>query len=83
MTIEELCECDAATLEKMTDAELLTHFQKYLNVTRPEKAAKERVIAPPKAVAALSDKERAVFAMLQSQGIDTAAMIKRRTQGKK
>jgi len=37
MTIEELIECDAAKLEAMSDQELLQHFEKYLNVTRPER----------------------------------------------
>ena len=40
MTLEQIIDCDAATLEKMTDQELLVHFQKYLNVTRPEQAIK-------------------------------------------
>ena len=40
MTIEELLDCDANTLEKMTDAELLKHFEPYLKVTRPELAVK-------------------------------------------
>jgi len=42
MSIEELIACDAATLEKMSDAELLKHFEKYLNVTRPEQAVKQQ-----------------------------------------
>jgi hypothetical protein len=37
MTIEELIDCDAAKLEKMTDAELLEHFNKYFDITRPER----------------------------------------------
>lgn len=41
MTIEQLIECDASTLEKMTDTELLKHFEKYLNVTRPERQPKQ------------------------------------------
>lgn len=39
MTIEALLDCDATTLAKMTDAELLEHFKIYLDVTRPERAA--------------------------------------------
>jgi len=38
MTLAQLLECDASTLEKMSDAELLKHFEQYLNVTRPERA---------------------------------------------
>lgn len=37
MTIEELIDCDADRLEKMTDAELLEHLKQYLDVTRPER----------------------------------------------
>jgi hypothetical protein len=42
MTIEELIACDAATLEKFTDQQLLEHFSKYLNVTRPEQQVKQQ-----------------------------------------
>ena len=35
MTIETLLECEVSVLEKMTDAELLTHFQPYLVVCQP------------------------------------------------
>jgi len=37
MTIEQLIACDAATLEKMSDQELLEHFKVMLDVTRPER----------------------------------------------
>lgn len=51
MTIEELIACDAATLEKMTDQQLLEHFSKYLNVTRPEQAVKQtRTTSQPSAM---------------------------------
>lgn len=36
MTIEQLLECSAADLEKMSDEELRKHFEPYLVVTRPE-----------------------------------------------
>jgi|14BtaG_2_1085337.scaffolds.fasta_scaffold253635_2 hypothetical protein len=35
MTIETLLECEVSVLEKMTDDELLTHFQPYLVVCQP------------------------------------------------
>ena len=38
MTLPELLACDAAYLERMTDAQLLEHFKQYLDVTRPERA---------------------------------------------
>lgn len=44
MTIEELLECSAEQLEKMTDVELLKYFEPYLTVTRPDKAALRNAI---------------------------------------
>lgn len=41
MTIEELLNCSADQLEKMSDAELEAHFAPYLNVTRPERVIQE------------------------------------------
>lgn len=41
MTLEEVLDCSAEQLEKMSDVELLKHFQQYLVVTRPELAAKQ------------------------------------------
>jgi hypothetical protein len=38
MTIEQLRECSAADLEKMTDEQLLEYFKPYLTATRPELA---------------------------------------------
>lgn len=37
MTIEQLIACDAATLEAMSNEELLKHFEPMLNITRPER----------------------------------------------
>lgn len=34
MTLEDLLNCSAEKLEKMTDAELLEHFSPYLDITR-------------------------------------------------
>lgn len=36
MTIEELCECSADELEKMSDEQLLSYFKEHLTNTRPE-----------------------------------------------
>ena len=44
MTIEELLECDADTLEKMTDQQLLEYFTPYLKVTRPEMVAVSKAV---------------------------------------
>lgn len=39
MTIEQIVNCSADELEKMSDEELLKHFDQYLNVTRPERVS--------------------------------------------
>lgn len=40
MTIEQIVDCSADELEKMSNDELLKHFQQYLIVTRPDQAPK-------------------------------------------
>lgn len=64
MTLEELLDCDATKLESMDDATLLLHFQKYLNVTRPELAPR------PKSVAPINLERQAKLAQLAKMGID-------------
>lgn len=77
MTIEQLLDCSAEQLEKMSDAQLLEHFQKYLNVTRPEKAAAIReqrrpTNNTPKSVTPvyLSPQKKLALAAMQEAGID-------------
>jgi len=79
MTIEQLCECSADELEKMSDEQLLQHFQKYLNVTRPEIARMERttsVVSRP--VEVLTEKKKNMLALLAAEGVDTGLMMRRR-----
>lgn len=81
MTIEQLLECDAETLEKMSDEELLKYFQKYLNVTRPEQAVR----ATPKQstyVEPMTDKKKELLAILAANGVDTGALLKHRNKKK-
>jgi hypothetical protein len=40
LTIEQIIQCSADELEKMTDAELDKHFQQYYPITRPERVVK-------------------------------------------
>ncbi len=70
MRIEELLECDAATLKAMSDEQLLAHFEPMFKVTRPEFAVK------PKAAESLSSipreeqaKMKQDFAQLRALGI--------------
>lgn len=78
MTIEQLLKCDAETLEKLTDAQLLEHFEKYLKVTRPEWAPKQtnKKIEP----IVISAKKRAGLEMLREldPDIDLSFIQKRK-----
>ena len=82
MTIEELLECDADTLTKMSDEELLKHFQQYLCVTRPELIVRDK----PKAVEArpepMSEKKKMLLELLAANGVDTGALMKHRNKKK-
>lgn len=42
MTLEQILDCDADKLEKMSDTELLEHFRPFLCVTRPEQSNPNR-----------------------------------------
>ena len=74
MTIEELLDCHPDDIKKMTDTELLKHFEPYLKVTRPELAEKpaggtkrvsnERMSSPK------NDKFNKAMAMAAQLGID-------------
>jgi hypothetical protein len=71
MTLAQLLECDAATLEKMSDAELLEHFKPYLDVTRPERArtiAKKQTQHEPKQF--ISPGKKRAMEALSNLGID-------------
>ena len=81
MTIEQLLDCSAEQLEKMKDEELLKHFQKYLNVTRPELVVREKPKSPAY-VEPMTDKKRALLEMLASNGVDTGALMKHRNKKK-
>lgn len=81
MTLEELLECDAATLEAMSDAQLHEHFKKYFPVTRPELVARPRTQTATKTPTVyLSPQKKAALAELQDLGIDLSFM--RRKQNK-
>lgn len=73
MTIEQLLECSADQLEKMSDADLLKHFEPYRKITRPEFAEKPVVNSkrvtngPVKLFDAKKAKANAILAQL---GID-------------
>ena len=68
MNIEEILECDADTLEKMTDAQLLEHFKQYLPTTRPEYAPKR--VSTDKKVMAADPKVAQTVNVLKGLGIN-------------
>ena len=79
MTLEELLECDAATLEKMSDDELKKHFEQYLNVTRPERqTVRPTNYNQPRVVEYISPAKQAVLNLLKEEGFDYAKYKRRK-----
>lgn len=77
MTIEQILsdpEGHLIDLEKMSDEELLKHFQKHLCVTRPELAPKKTssVIRQPELK--LSPQKQAALKELAASGVDLSFM---------
>lgn len=84
MTLEQLLDCDADTLVKMTDTELLEHFKPYLNVTRPELARAASTstnigkhYAEQKQLPIYNDKQRAALELMAANGVDVSFMKRR------
>ena len=75
MTITELCDCSAEQLKKMTDAELLQHFQQYLIVTRPELAPRQTQRTTPEP---MSEKKKSIMQLLAAQDVDVSLLLKRK-----
>ncbi len=64
MTLEELFDLPASKLEAMTDEELRAHFDPFFDITRPERAVRE------KAAPAMSPDMQLKLKQLASLGID-------------
>lgn len=79
MTIEELLECSPEILEKMSDAELLKHFEPFLNVTRPERIVKKATKTEVKEY--ISPARQKALDFLADSGIDLSFM-KHKRKGK-
>lgn len=83
MTLEELYECDADTLGKLTPEELHKHFSQYLTVTRPELAEKPKskqrheVGTEPPVKKYLSPEKQKALELLQAQGFDFSSVRKK------
>lgn len=73
MTLEELCDCSADQLEKLSQVDLEKILSPYLNVTRPERVVRisgeSRLSEQTKAVF-LSPGKVAALKSLQDVGID-------------
>lgn len=79
MTLEQLLEASASELEKLSDADLQKHFDKYLKVTRPELAPRAIKKAAP---APISFKRQQTLKALAAEGIDTSFLFDKRRRGK-
>ncbi len=84
MTIESLIECDAATLERMTDAELLEHFKSMLDISRPERQAVS-TIKREQQMTFQNPKLAQGLALAKSLGFDSSELIRamKPTKGKR
>ncbi len=72
MTIEQLLNCSAEKLEKMTDAELLAWFAPMLHITRPDQATKPqeaKVPTPRKSGGASEEAKRRAQEIADSLGM--------------
>ena len=76
MTLDQLLNCSAAELEKMTDAQLLEHFKPFLDVTRPERArlAKPKTHEP---APYLTPGKKKALGALGAMGIDMSDLFKK------
>jgi hypothetical protein len=74
MTLEQLLEMDASTLEKMSDEDLRKHFEPMLNVTRPERQTSRPTNSnQPRIVEYISPKKQAILDLLKNEGFDYLA----------
>lgn len=80
MTLEQLLDCSADVLEKMTDTELLAHFEPFLKVTRPELAEKPRAKVENKqsVMQFMSPEKKAKLAALAAEGVDVSFITHKR-----
>jgi hypothetical protein len=83
MKIEQLLECSAEQLQAMTDAELLKHFEPYLNVTRPEFAPRPQAASNKPTAIAATPQFQAKLKQLQALGIDINSNDFQKRKGKK
>lgn len=89
MTLEQLLECDAATLKSFSDKQLLEYFSPYLKVTRPELAEKPKKPAQqavktyqPQPVRTLSPQKQRALELLAADGDVDMTFLKRQIKRK-
>ena len=87
MTIEQLLECDAATLKAMSDEQLLAHFEPMFKVTRPELQVRVTKQTTAEELGTLEERNaiKLKIQKLKAMGIDVgdeAAFIRRHLKKK-
>jgi len=75
MTLEQLLDCNADELEKLTDSQLNEFFSPFYNVTRPELAPKPNKGFEPSPVD-FATRQKVV--QLQALGIDVSMILQQR-----
>ena len=78
MTIEEILDCSADELEKMTDEELLKHFSTYLNVTRPELAPRQKRQMMMDTIIPVNEQTKLAAKQLSALGVDVSHLFSKR-----
>jgi hypothetical protein len=76
MNLEDLTECTAEQLEKMTDEQLLEHFKSFLDVTRPDRARTKNP-SMNRAIVITPEMQKKM-AFLEANGIDPSFIKQKR-----
>ena len=82
MTLSELLDCDADTLEAMTDEQLRAYFEPYFCITRPEMAPRalpskeERLVSPEEKAKMKHQLDKLKALGLGDLGLDLKTMTK-------
>ncbi len=78
MTIEEILDCSADELEKMTDEDLLKHFSQYLSVTRPELAPRQTRQTTMDSIIPVNAQTQLAAKQLSALGVDVSHLFSKR-----
>jgi hypothetical protein len=78
MSIDEMVGLSADQLEKLSDEQLLEYFKPYLDVTRPERAKREKQKETKLIQVQLSPQKQAALKALAESGVDLSFLNARR-----